>query len=237
MSVMRGLILLYSQTGKKKFLEPIPRALDYLKRSSWLRDGKPVIARFYELRTNRTLYISKGTRIYGSRSAGHISEKTGLPHDGYEITYSDESIINHYSLVNSAQSLDSVLAEYNRVLEADPVTLRRPEKLTGLTPGMSQPRPPSSAAELCGKVRTVISSLDDRGAWVQEGIIGGPGLLISVQPARDMVVVINGKVHPLKEDDYLELYESTSPPTSQRVISSGTFAANLILLADYLEAK
>jgi hypothetical protein len=52
-----------------------------------------------------------------------------------------------------------------------------------------------------------------------------------------MVVVINGKVHPLKEDDYLELYESTSPPTSQRVISSGTFAANLILLADYLEAK
>jgi hypothetical protein len=46
-SVMRGLILLYSQTGKKKYLEPIPRALDYLKRSSWLRDGKPVIARFY----------------------------------------------------------------------------------------------------------------------------------------------------------------------------------------------
>ena len=236
-STMKGLLLLYRETGKKKYLEPIPRAVDYLKRSSWVRDGKPVIARFYELRTNKPLYITKGTRIYGSRSAGHISQKTGLPHDGYEITYSDKSIINHYSLVTGAKTLDSVLAEYNRVLEADPVTLRRQDKLKGLTPGMSLPTPPPSAAELSAKVRTAISSLDDRGAWIQEGKIGGPGLLISVQPARDMVVVINGKVHPLKDDDYLELYEGTSPPTSQRVIHSGTFAANLRLLGDYLIAR
>jgi len=56
-------------------------------------------------------------------------------------------------------------------------------------------------------------------------------------PVPNRIVTVPRFSHPLKEDDYLELYESTSPPTSQRVISSGTFAANLSLLADYLGAK
>lgn len=235
-SVMRGLLLLYRETGKKKYLEPIPPALDYLKRSSWVRDGKPVIARFYELKTNRPLYITKGTRIYGIRSAGHISKTTGLPFDGYEVTYSNKSVITHYSLVTSAEPLDSIGAEYRRVLTAEPATLRRPDKLRGFTPGTSLPAPTPSAAELSEKVRAVISSLDERGAWVQQGTIGGPGLLISVRPAKDLRVLMGGKVLTLAEDEALEVYEGTSPP-SQRVIHSGTFAANLRLLGDYLIAQ
>jgi PelA/Pel-15E family pectate lyase len=235
-SIMRGLILLYSETGKKKYLEPIPRAVDYLKRSSWLRHGKPVIARFYELKTNRPLYMTKGTRIYGPRSAGHVSKKTGLPFDGYEVSYSDEHVVNHYSLVTSAEPLDAILADYQRVLTADPTTLRRPDKLKGLTPGTSRPRPEPSAAKLAEKVRAVISSLDERGAWVQEGSIGGPGLLVSVNAAKDLRVVMAGKVMTLKEDQTLEVYEDTSTP-SEGVIHSGTFAANLRLLADYLKAR
>ncbi|HUW19302.1 MAG TPA: pectate lyase [Sedimentisphaerales bacterium] len=234
-SIMRGLILLYSETGKKKYLGPIPRAVDYLKRSSWLRNGKPVIARFYELKTNRPLYITKGTRIYGPRSAGHTSKKTGLPFDGYEVTYSDKHVVNHYSLVTSAEPLDGILAEYRRVLAADPATLKRPDKLRGLTPGTSQPRPEPSAADLAEKVRAAISSLDDRGAWVQPGNIGGPGLLISVRPAKDLRVLMEGKVLTLKEDESLEVYDGTSLP-SRGVIHSGTFAANLKLLANYIKA-
>jgi PelA/Pel-15E family pectate lyase len=234
-SIMRGLILLYSETGKKKYLEPIPRAVDYLKRSSWLRDGRAVIARFYELKTNRPLYMTKGTRIYGPRSAGHVSKKTGLPFDGYEVSYSDEHVVSHYSLVTSAEPLDSILAEYKRVLAADPATLRRPDKLRGLTPGTSRPRPPRSRAQLAERVRKLISSLDERGAWVQEGGIGGPGLLVSVNAANDLRVVTAGKVMTLKEDETLEVYEDTSAPNG-RVIHSGTSAANLRLLADYLKA-
>jgi hypothetical protein len=81
----------------------------------------------------------------------------------------------------------------------------------------------------------VISSLDKRGAWVQPGSIEGPGLLVSVNTAKDLRVVMAGKVMTLKEDEVLEVYEDTSPPC-QRVIHSGTFAANLRLLADYLTA-
>jgi hypothetical protein len=235
-SVMRGLLLLYRETGKKKYLKPIPRALGYLKRSSWLRDGKPVIARFYELKTNKPLYITKGTRVGGSRSAGHISKTTNLPFDGYEVTYSDKSVITHYSLVTSAEPLENIGAEYRRVLTTDPTALGRPDKLRGLTPGIDLPTPPPSAAQLSEKVRAVILALDDRGAWVQQGNMGGPGLVISVRPAKDMVVVIGGKVMPLKEDEALEVYEGTSP-LSQRVIHSGTFAANLRLLGDYLTAR
>ena len=227
-SVMRGLILLYCETGRKKYLEPIPRAVDYLKRSAWIRDGRRVIARFYELKTNRPLYITKGTRIYGPRSKGHISKKTSLPFDGYEVTYSDKSVINHYSLIVGAESLESIDAEHRRVLKADPATLRRPDKLR-------DPTPPQSAAQLSEKVRVVISSMDDRGAWVQQGSIGGSERLIWIMPAKELLVRFGDKLLTLKEDEVLEVYDGTTPP-SRRVIASGTFAANLTLLGDYLIA-
>lgn len=235
-SIMRGLILLYSETGKKKYLEPIPRAVDYLKRSSWLRNGRPVIARFYELKTNKPIYMTKGTRIYGPRSAGHISERTGLPFEGYEISYSDEHVVKHYSLVTSAEPLGDILADYNRVLKADPATLRRPEKLTGLTPGTSRPAPKTSKAELAQKVKAAIEAMDERGAWVQPGYIRGPGLLIYVNAGKDLRVVMAGKDMTLKEDETLEVYDETSLP-HRRVINSGTLAANLRLFADYLGAE
>jgi len=235
-STMKGLLLLYKETGKKKYLEPIPRAVGYLKRSSWLRDGKPVIARFYELRTNKPIYMTKGTRIYGPRSAGHISKKTGLAFDGYEISYSDEHIVTHYSLVTGAKPLDAILDEYKHVLTADPKTLKRHDKLRGLSPGISGQPPVRSAQELSQRVRDVISSLDEQGRWIQQGNIAGPGLLVSVQSAEDLVVVINEKVIPLKDDDKLAVYRGTSPPTSSSVLNSDTFAANLTLLADYLTA-
>ncbi len=65
-SVMRALMLLYRETGQRKYLEPLPRALAYYKRSilpdvenpSEIRrracPGRtPCAARFYELKTNR----------------------------------------------------------------------------------------------------------------------------------------------------------------------------------------
>lgn len=69
--VIRTLLDLYVETGDKKYLEPIPRALAYLKRSQ-LADGK--LARFYELRTNKPLYFTRQ----------------------YELTYDDSDLPTHY---------------------------------------------------------------------------------------------------------------------------------------------
>jgi PelA/Pel-15E family pectate lyase len=67
---MRTLIRIASHTGKKEYLEPIPRALAYF-RKSLLPDGQ--VARFYELKTNRPLYMDAQYRLTYDASAapGH----------------------------------------------------------------------------------------------------------------------------------------------------------------------
>jgi len=87
--VMRTLMQLYRHTGDRKYLEPIPRALAYYRRS--LRpDGR--LARFYELETNRPLYFTKD----------------------YQLTYSDADMPTHYAFVISS-SLDLIAREYDRL--------------------------------------------------------------------------------------------------------------------------
>ena len=68
---IKALMEIARETGDRKYLGPIPRALDYLQRSR-LRDGK--LARFYELKTNKPLYFTKD----------------------YTLTYSDKDMPTHY---------------------------------------------------------------------------------------------------------------------------------------------
>jgi PelA/Pel-15E family pectate lyase len=69
------LLEIYAATGDHKYLEPIPRALDYLK-SSLLPDGR--LARFYELKTNKPLYMFRRG-------------------DFYTLTYEDSDLPSHYA--------------------------------------------------------------------------------------------------------------------------------------------
>jgi hypothetical protein len=48
----------------------------------------PCVARFYELRSNRPLYITKGTRV-------QVLDGPTTLVGGYEVSYSDESVIHH----------------------------------------------------------------------------------------------------------------------------------------------
>ncbi len=82
--VLRVLMELYAETGSSEFLEPIPRALAYLKRSV-LPNGQ--LARFYELRTNRPLFFTKQ----------------------YVLTYDDSDLPTHYGF-----KVDNDLAQIER---------------------------------------------------------------------------------------------------------------------------
>lgn len=86
--VLRLLLALYRETGDQRFLEPIPRALDYFRRSR-LPDGR--LARFYELQSNRPLYFTMD----------------------YKLTYDDSDVPTHYSF-KVADWTDAVAAEYER---------------------------------------------------------------------------------------------------------------------------
>jgi PelA/Pel-15E family pectate lyase len=72
--VIETLMEIYRVTRDNKYLEPIPRALAYLKRSL-LADGR--LARYYELRINRPLYMFRRG-------------------DVYTLTYDDSKLPKHY---------------------------------------------------------------------------------------------------------------------------------------------
>ncbi|HXG32321.1 MAG TPA: pectate lyase [Bryobacteraceae bacterium] len=247
-AVLRTLLVLYRETGDRKYLEPVPRALEYLKRSVVPRTDAevfrrvpegPVLARFYELKTNRPLYITKGTRIQAAGLGSRIV-------DGYELSYSPDSVITHYGVLVSGRELALIEEDYRWLVQADPAAVRRPEKLRGLSPWMERVRPVPSAEVSPDEVRRLIASLDERGAWVRPGVIGKPGRLVFVYAARPMVLRIGrgrsdgaaeetaprAQVIQLRPDDTVEVFLGAEAPV-ERIISSAEFSRNLTTLATY----
>jgi hypothetical protein len=239
--IMRTLMVLYQETGNRKYLEPIPRALDYLEKSVLppvdnpsearrrFKPGEPVLARFYELKTNRPLYITKGTQI---RAKGLSPSRP----DGYELSYTDESVITHYGVLTSGARLAAIRKDYERLAAADPAKVRRPVKLHGLSP-WSRDSGPLPRGVTADAVKRVIASMDARGAWTQDGVIGRADQVVAVTAARDMVLTINGRPQAIKENDRIEIYQGATPPR-QQIIRTGTFVDNLMTLASFAaEAK
>jgi len=242
-SVMRVLLALYRETGDRKFLEPLPRAIEYLKRSALPEDpdapprrrrtcppGSRCLARFYELRTNKPLFITKGTQV---RVAG---QSTYRP-DGYEISYDDDSTIQHYAMWRNGDGIDEIEAELDRLKAADPGTIRRPDKLHGLSPWQrSRGREATDPKELAEQAAEIVAAMDERGAWEQDGVAGRADRVVNVFAAEPMAVRIGGRMIPLAEDQTLEVFRGEAPPV-ERMISSATFARSIEALAAYVGAN
>lgn len=96
------LMEIYRQTGDKKYLEPIPRALAYLKKSE-LPGGK--MARFYELKTNRPLYFTKQ----------------------YELVYTADDLPTHYGFITGSK-VDRLRSDYEKLVATDPAKLNPTKK-------------------------------------------------------------------------------------------------------------
>jgi PelA/Pel-15E family pectate lyase len=93
-SALETLLLLYRRTSDPKYLEPVPRALAYLKKSL-LPDGR--LARFYELKTNKPLYFTKD----------------------YRLTYSPDNMPTHYGFIRPSR-LGAIEAEYRQLAAHGP---------------------------------------------------------------------------------------------------------------------
>ncbi|MFV0445451.1 MAG: pectate lyase [Planctomycetaceae bacterium] len=85
------LLSIHEMTGDKRFLQPIPEALKYLQ-ASLLPDGQ--LARYYELKTNRPLYMSRSG-------------------DKYSLTYDDSNLPDHYGWKTPSR-IDALRAAYQR---------------------------------------------------------------------------------------------------------------------------
>lgn len=90
------LMTIYRVTGDDKYLQPIPAALAYL-RKSLLDDGR--LARYYELQTNKPLYMNRNGR-------------------DYYLTHDDRNLPDHYGWKIDSR-LDELTAAYERCRAGD----------------------------------------------------------------------------------------------------------------------
>ena len=88
-------------TGDRKYLDPIPPALAYLKRSL-LPDKR--LARYYELQTNKPLYMTRRGKTYS-------------------LTYDDSNLPSHYGWKWESR-LDELEKQYERLLQGVAPTAR-----------------------------------------------------------------------------------------------------------------
>lgn len=163
LGVMRTLLLLYRKTGNRGYLEPLPRAIAYLRRSR-LADGR--LARFYELETNRPLFFTRD----------------------YRLTYSDDDLPTHYAFKVPGR-IEPVEDDSDTVQDATFRTIRgrawrgdeleriareyQQLKAKGRTgpERQRQPMRPQLTDKLVERARRVIAALDERGRWVEIGLL------------------------------------------------------------------
>lgn len=106
--LLMTLMDLYIETGERRFLEPIPRALEYLKRSR-LADGR--LARFYELKANTPLYFTKA----------------------YELTEDDSDVPTHYGFKVESK-LDAIERRHDRLKDLAPSDVAKLRADSGTPP-------------------------------------------------------------------------------------------------------
>ncbi len=117
--VMRVLLKLYRRTADPRYLDAVKLALKYYQ--TCLRpDGR--LARFYELETNRPLYMTRR----------------------YELTYSDADVPTHYGFVVES-SLDRIAQELDEAQRLAPDKLWKSSKL-------KPPKPSTKFAKEAAKV-------------------------------------------------------------------------------------
>ena len=137
---IRTLIELYLETGEGKYLRPIPAALDWLDRSK-LREN--LWARFYELETNRPIYVTSDRKV--------VYEQVHLrPGYGWFGEYGYGEVFRTYQRVTTL-GREKYNAQNERPLSDD-------EKRQRLR-------------RLEGHVRNIVAAQDSKGRWVENGRI------------------------------------------------------------------
>ena len=83
-------------------------------------------------------------------------------------------------------------------MAADPATLKRPVRLSGLSPwsavsGSGASADSLSLEELAARTAEAIRTLDEGGAWIEKGSVGRADRVLQFFVAKDMVVTIGDR--------------------------------------------
>jgi hypothetical protein len=136
---MQILMDLYIETGDEKYLQPLPAAIAWFKRSA-IAPNK--WARYYELKTNKQIFGDRNGKIY------------------YRLEDISEERQQHYSW-SGEYHVGQTIAFYEK-LQSDgreAILKKRQDKIKKL----------SSTKSLEPRVRAVLAALDDQGRWITKG--------------------------------------------------------------------
>lgn len=136
------LLDLYLETGDEKFLEPLPRAIAWFKRSE-LEPG--IWARLYELGTNKPIFGDRDGKIHYA-----IEELSPERRNGYAWTGSFEvpSVLQRFEQIKE-KGREATLAKQRK--RAEPSTPKQRE---------------ARASALAPRVREIVAALDPQGRWL-----------------------------------------------------------------------
>lgn len=153
--VIKTLMKIYRLTGDRKYLEPIPRAIAYL-RSCRLPDGR--MARYYELKTNRPLYMTRAPGVSGSSNAPGY----------YTFTYEDKNLPRHYGWKQPTQ-IEEIAREFAAIetstgdASIDSQSFTEAGKLVAVVRTEGEK---VNVKELGAAVKRIIAELDAEGRWI-----------------------------------------------------------------------
>lgn len=138
---MEALMQLWIATGKSRFVDDLEESIQWFE-GARLADGR--WARFYELRSNRPLYMVR---------------------DSYQLTYEDDKLPTHYGFKIDA-SLERKLERFLEKLETNLNQLR--SKAAG---PQSKDQWAKEARDVASSARRAIESLDQKGRWTRAEMI------------------------------------------------------------------
>jgi hypothetical protein len=162
--VIRALFALHEATGDKRFLAPVPAALDWLKRSRLPTGGH---ARFYELQTGKPLYLTKD----------------------YKLTYEPNDLPTHYAFIQRDLDIDRLERQHRQALSSE-----KPAD------NVQAQAPRDDVSD--DSVRRIVAALDERGAWVERGVLSSNGYRGPVVDSRTFI----------RNLDLLSRYLAAEPP-------------------------
>ena len=142
---MRLLVDLYLETGDRKFLEPLPRAIAWFRRSE-IAAG--TWARMYELGTNRPVYGDRDGKIRYRIDELSPERRTGY---SWQSGYGVEAAIAYFEEVQRA-GREAILAKRRAAAEAAKTARGKAARAKALEP----------------RVRTALAGLDAQGRWLAD---------------------------------------------------------------------
>lgn len=157
---VRDLLTFYKATGDRRYLEPVPKALEWLESAPRNEEGR--FTRFYELGTNRPIYSRSPVIV------DHVAsfERTHDPAEAYP-----------YGLAFNL-NIEGLWAEYRRVKGLDPETARAEfeserasERLRPTLARKSRHADYRTVARGPGEIAELVASIGDGRGWVLEDVL------------------------------------------------------------------